>query len=123
MNKWFRHLNPLKESEGVQEILSTHLGAEKVIVFDHAYREEEAKSEEENYTFDHRPKQSIVVRNPHSDQTTRAAYQRLSTHFTKNEQDEYLNGSWRIRIVKQLLEADSQASAKCAAADMRPILN
>lgn len=38
MNKWFRHLNPLKESEGVQEILSTHLGAEKVIVFDHAVR-------------------------------------------------------------------------------------
>ncbi|KAL2833838.1 hypothetical protein BDW59DRAFT_156637 [Aspergillus cavernicola] len=88
------------EAEGVRQLLLERFSAEEVIIFDHAYRKEELRSKEHQYSFENRPAQSIVVRNPHADQSPQSGLARICQFLTPEERITYGGDGWRMRIIK-----------------------
>ncbi|KAL6830014.1 hypothetical protein V8C40DRAFT_263823 [Trichoderma camerunense] len=96
----FNDIDSRNETKGVQSLLSQRFKTDKVYLYDHAYRKEESKAKEAEYSFSNRPGHAIIVRNPHADQTLASGRNRVTAHLTPEEQKHYLSDNWRIRIIK-----------------------
>ncbi|KAI1453886.1 hypothetical protein F4805DRAFT_441729 [Annulohypoxylon moriforme] len=99
MSIYFGTRNNDLEIQGAQRVLRERFKAEQVIVYDYTRRREESTPQENLYNYENRPSHSIVVRNPHADQTRKSGLQRLNVHLSTSEFQEYMQAGWRLRIV------------------------
>ncbi|KAI1317384.1 hypothetical protein F5Y16DRAFT_419645 [Xylariaceae sp. FL0255] len=99
MSTHFMSDDKLMESRGVQSVLKDRFLSELVVVYDHVRRREVSREEENSFNQVNKPKRSIVVRNPHADQTAESGLNRVTTHLSTEEVEKYMSNGWRIRII------------------------
>ncbi|KAG4429353.1 hypothetical protein IFR05_015165 [Cadophora sp. M221] len=102
------HLN-VREEDGLKEylgktreILIDHLDAEEIIMFDYNIRNSAVAGDTgTGYTsggFHKAPDPPALE--VHTDTTKDSGLRRIRRHLTKQEEDQYLDGAWCLRIVK-----------------------